>query len=198
MDVRYRHAVNVERFGRMKLLILTLFALGVTALSAIAVPEKEAESKTSAEAQKEAGSTKPVDAKTQKEIRAMEDQLRVAIEKCDEGVLGQLLADYFADSIEGSEKATNKAGTIARCKAGKLFFLALGDEKELSRSAEIVTIRGVAAAIENKMRTDDVERPKAFRVRRLWAKKSGKWLLILQERAPIEENEREKSREQSK
>src|SRR3954469_24564110 len=106
MDVRYRHAVSVVRFGRMKLLIVTLLALGVTALSAIAAPEKEAESKKSAEEKKEAGSKKTVDAKTQKEIQAMEDQLRVAIEKCDEGVLGQLLADYFADSIEGSEKAT--------------------------------------------------------------------------------------------
>ena len=182
----------------MKLLILALLSLGTLALSGIAAPEKETESKKSAEEKKEAGAPKPVDAKTQKEIRAMEEQLRIAIEKCDEVVLGQLLADYFADSVEGNEKATSKAGTIARCKAGKLYFLALGDDKELSRSADVVTVRGVAPAIESKTKADDVERPKAFRVRRLWTKKSGKWLLIVQERSPIEDDEREKSRERSK
>jgi hypothetical protein len=182
----------------MKLLILTLLSLGAIALPAVAASEKEADSKKAAEEKKEQGASKAVDARTKKEIQAMEDRLRAAFEKCNEGDLDQLLADYFADSVEGREQATNKAGMIARCKAGKLFFLALGEEKELSRSAEVVTIRGVAAAPENKIQTDDVERPKAFRVRRLWAKKSGKWLLILQERAPVEEEEREKSREQSK
>jgi hypothetical protein len=182
----------------MKLLIFTFLLLSAMTLPGTAAPEKQGESKRSTEEKKEADATKLVDAKTVKEIRAMEDQLRVAIEKCDEVLLGKLLADYFADSVEGSEKATSKAGTIARCKAGKLYFLALGDDKELSRSADVVTVQGVAPAAEVKTKADDVETPRAFRVRRLWAKKNGKWLLIVQERSPIEEKDREKSREQPK
>jgi hypothetical protein len=194
-----QECVNVRTFLRMKLLVVTLLALCATIAPGLAAPEKKAEPKTSIEEKKkEADPKTSVDAKTEKEVLAMEERLRAAIEKCDEAVLKEILADYYADALVGSEKAITKAGTIARCKNGKLFCLALGEKKEFQRSAEMIIIEGTASARQTEVMEAKGEKPEMFHVQRRWTKKDGKWLLVMQQRSPIEENEREKSREQPK
>jgi hypothetical protein len=183
----------------MKLLVATLLSLCAVIAPGLAAPEKKTEPKTAIEEKKkEADAKTSVDAKTEKEVLAMEDRLRAAIEKCDEAVLKEILADYYADAVVGSEKAMTKPGTIARCKNGKLFYFALGEKKEFQRSAEMIIIEGPASARQTKEMEARGEKPETLHVQRRWMKKDGKWILVMQQRSPIEENEREKSREQPK
>jgi hypothetical protein len=181
----------------MKLLIVMLFSLFALIAPGGAAPEKKADPKTSAEENKPADSKSSVDAETEKEVLAMENQLRGAIEKCDEAVLREILADYYADALEGSEKAMTKAGTIASCRSGRLFFLALDEKIPLQRSAEMIIIEGIARGKQSEAKKEGGEKPEMFHVQRRWTKKNKKWILVMQQRRPVED-EREKSREQSK
>jgi hypothetical protein len=177
----------------MKLLIVTLLSFWLVVAPASAAPEKKAEPKPlTEEKKKETDSKISVDAKTEKEVLAMENQLRAAIEKCDEAVLKEILADYYTDAVVGSEKAMTKAGTIASCKHGKLFFLALGEKKEFQRSAEMIIVEGPARAQQTEAKKESGEKPETFQVQRRWMKKDGKWLLVMQQRTRLEdEHERE-------
>ena len=197
MDLRFRNALRTEILGSMKSIIVSFSLLIAVALPGMAAPEKQTESKTATAEKKAADSNTAVDSKTEKEIVAMENQLRVAIEKCDEVLLKQLLADYFADAYVGREKATTKAGMIARCKAAKLSFLAFNDKPELIRSAEIVTIRGITTTKKMDVEKGNAETSEQLQVRRLWTKSDGRWILIVQERGPLED-EAEREREKQK
>lgn len=127
-----------------------------------------------------------IDGKTRQEILQVEKKLAEAIEAHDDVQLGSMLADYFADALNESETATNKAGAIGSCKAGTLHSYRFGDSARLSRSGEMVTIEGVAQASEDTS-TDNQSEERLFRVRRIWTQKEGHWLLVAQMRQPLEQ-----------
>jgi hypothetical protein len=167
-----------ETIQTMKLLTLVLSAGLSFAVATIARSEE---------------ATKPesgVDEKTRKEVLEIEKQLGVAITKGDVTLLDKLLADYYADSYEGGEGAVSKKGTMARCRAGTLPYYALNEKPELSRSAEMVTIEAVSKASATS--SNDTPKESVLRVKRVWTKKDGRWLLVAQKRGPAEDEEREK------
>ena len=115
----------------------------------------------------------------------MENQLSVAMEARDIAKLEKLLADDYFDGQEGVKKALNKAGTIARSKAGLHNFLVIEKEQKLSRESDIVTVEGLARF--RPSRVDDTKPAEQWiRVRRLWTKKDGQWLLTGQLRRWID------------
>lgn len=108
----------------------------------------------------------------------MEKDLGLAIEKRDGPALEKILADHYFDAYS-DENALSRAATIARCKAGALTFLAIEKEQKLSTNAEGVTVEGLAKY--EPPRVDDRKHVEQWiRVRRLWAKKEGRWLLMSQ------------------
>jgi hypothetical protein len=130
-----------------------------------------------------------VDAKTQKELQAMEDRFGQAIEKRDTAALSEILADYYADSYGDEERAVPKRGVIARAKAGTLFFYRIETELRFSVSAKTYTVEGKAVPPPPAFSPDPVGEAKWVRVRRMWIKKDGRWLLIMQNIRESEEDE---------
>jgi hypothetical protein len=131
--------------------------------------------------------TPEVDAKSTAELLQMESRFGLAVQKRDTAALAEILAEYYADAYDGSESAISKRSAIARTKAGILFFYRIEKEQQISRSLEIVTIQGLAR--DKPIQVSDQEpEEKWIRVRRLWTKKDGRWLLIAQMLHPIEED----------
>jgi hypothetical protein len=127
-----------------------------------------------------------VDKKLEREIRAAEDQLRLAIQKRDAASLNLVLADYYADSREGSDRAIGKETTLAKCKNGTLHFYQIKKDRKLTVRAELVQVAGVARAEEGKLQSDTDFAADVY-VTRLWTKKDGRWQLIAQTLRPLEE-----------
>jgi ketosteroid isomerase-like protein len=124
-----------------------------------------------------------IDKRVEREVNKAEDQLEEAIRKRDVASLDLLLADYYADAYEGSERAVSKRGTLARCKAGTLSYYKIEAEKKLSVRGDLIQAEG-RARIEEESGTD-TERETDIRLKRLWTKKGGRWLLIAQILQPI-------------
>jgi hypothetical protein len=127
-----------------------------------------------------------IDKKVQREILKMEADLGRAIETRDAAMLDRLLADYYSDATEGSEKANAKEATLARCTAGTLPFYKIHAERKFVVRAEIIEVEGISRAKPKFVTDNDAER--LTRVRRMWAKKDGKWQLIAQTIQSIEED----------
>ncbi len=120
--------------------------------------------------------------KLEREILKMENLLGKAIVKRDVTSLDKLLTDYYADAFEGSERATTKKTTLARCKDGSLHFYKVNDERSITVSADIVTVEGNAAApVQNET---EGKKDAAVHVKRLWTKKGGRWQLVGQTLGP--------------
>jgi len=134
-------------------------------------------------AQKVKGSTAPatsqsrVDKKLEREILNAENQLRQAIVKRDSTLLGHILADYYADTYEGSDRAVGKNSTMARCQSGVLQYYSIEENREISVRAEIVVIEGLS---HTKSNSNDEMIGRPVYVKRLWTKKHGSWQLITQ------------------
>ena len=126
-----------------------------------------------------------VDKKLEREIRAAEDRLRLAIEKRDPDSLNLVLADYYADSHEGSDRAIGKETTLAKCKSGRLHFYQIEKDRKLTVRAELVQVTGVAREEEGKLQSDNDFAADVY-VTRLWTKKDGRWQLIAQTLRPLE------------
>ncbi|HCX31550.1 MAG TPA: hypothetical protein DHU55_17535 [Blastocatellia bacterium] len=124
-----------------------------------------------------------IDKRVEREVNKAEDQLEQAIRKRDVASLDLLLADYYADAYEGSERGFGKRATLARCKTGTLDYYKIADEKKLSVRGDIIQVEG-RARVKEKSGTD-TEMETDIRLKRLWTKKGGRWLLIAQILQPI-------------
>jgi ketosteroid isomerase-like protein len=132
-----------------------------------------------------------MDKRVEREINKAEDQLERAIRKRDVASLDLLLADYYADAYEGSERAVSKRGTLAKCKAGTLSYYRIEAEKRLSVRGDLIQVEGLVR-MEEKLGTDTVMESD-IRLKRLWTKKGGRWLLISQTLEPINPGQRKNS-----
>lgn len=153
----------------MKILTGILSLVVLTSLSSIAQPALSSasqESKTSS------------NKKLEREILKAESLLGKVIAKRDVRELNKILTDYYADSYEGSERATTKKTALDRCRDGTLDFYRINSERTISRSADIVTVEGVARS-ERKSESEP-ESESEVRVKRLWTKKIGRWQLVAQ------------------
>jgi len=124
--------------------------------------------------------------KLEREILKAENLLGKAIARCDAAALNKLLTDYYADAFEGSERASTKKATIARCKNGTLHFYRVNEKRTISVSADIVTVEGNAAAPPQK--ETQAHKETDVHVTRLWTKKDGRWQLVGQTVGPADED----------
>jgi ketosteroid isomerase-like protein len=124
-----------------------------------------------------------IDKRVEREVNKAEDQLEQAIRKRDVASLDLLLADYYADAYEGSERALGKRAALAKCRTGTLDYYKIKDEKKLTVRGDIIQVEGLAR-MEEKSGTD-TEMETDIRLKRLWTKKGGRWLLIAQILQPI-------------
>jgi hypothetical protein len=129
-----------------------------------------------------------VSKKLEREILNSETQLGKAINKRDLAALDKLLAEYYADGYEGSERAAGKRTVLDECRSGTLPFYEIQSQRKLEVRAEIVEIEGLG-----KVRLpsgNHANKEESFRVKRLWTKKNGRWLLIAQALESLEEDEK--------
>ena len=132
--------------------------------------------------------------KIAREILKMESQLKQALAKCNTVLLDRLLADYYADSSEGSERAVGKKSTIERCRDDSVHYYSIDEDLKLTVRADIVFVEGISKVRRNSgtqtdvgLETDagrDNNEREEVRVKRLWTKKDGRWLLIAQSIGP--------------
>ena len=120
------------------------------------------------------------DKKLEREIKTAEARLGKAIRKRDTVALEKLLADYYADSHEGSERAIGKQRTIANLKSGLLRYYQIEEDQKFTVNAEIMQIEGVSKFQEANQQSE-------VYVTRLWTKKDGRWQLIAQTLRPANE-----------
>jgi hypothetical protein len=150
----------------MKILTAVLSVIVLTALSSVAQPAVSQELKSSS------------NKKLEREILKAENLLGKAIAKRDVRELSKILTDYYADSYEGSDRATTKKTALDRCRNGTLDFYRIKSERTISSSADIVTVAGVAHS-ERKSQSEH-ESEAEVRVKRWWTKKNGRWQLVAQ------------------
>jgi hypothetical protein len=165
----------------MRLLNLTLILAFVTSLPVVA------QSIVS-----ERASTKPRSAsekKLEREILKAENLLGKAIARRDVTSLNKLLTDYYADALEGSERAAGKKTTLARCKDGSLRFYRINERRTITASVDIVTVEGIADPERKETNEKESgEKGEAVHVKRLWTKKDGRWQLVGQTLGPADED----------
>jgi hypothetical protein len=120
------------------------------------------------------------DKRLEREIKTAEARLGKAIRKKDTVALEKLLADYYADSYEGSERAVGKKRTIENCKSGLLRYYQIEEDQKFTVRLEIMQIEGTS-------KFKEANRESEIYVTRLWTKKDGRWQLIAQTLRPHEE-----------
>jgi hypothetical protein len=120
-----------------------------------------------------------VDPKMRGELEMAEERLSQAIEKRDIAALTDMLADYFSAAFGNEEKAANKARVVAQAKAGRLIFYRMEKDVRLRVSATYYDLTGEAKAPPRAI-SDKPVKTVWVKVRRMWIKKDGRWLLILQ------------------
>jgi hypothetical protein len=132
-----------------------------------------------------------VDPKMRGELEMAEERLGQAIEKRDTVALTDMLADYFSAAFGNQEKAASKARVVAQAKAGRLIFYRMEKDVRLRVSAAYYDLTGEAKAPPRAI-SDKPVQTEWVKVRRMWIKKDGRWLLILQH---VSEPEDEKETE---
>jgi hypothetical protein len=167
----------------MKILVLVvaIFLVGITCVRAQHQRDEEGKRETA------------VDKKTEREVLGMEIKLKHGITKPDARLLKQILAEYYADSFEGSERAGGKDWAISHAGDPTVPYFSIDKDRRIFRRANIVFIEGysvVRALTSNDV--DEEKKPHKMRIKRLWTKKGNKWLLIAQTKQPIEEDEDDK------
>ena len=122
----------------------------------------------------------------EREILKMEDQLGKALTTRDTVSLDRILADSYADSLEGSDRAISKRGTIARCRNGVVPYYSIDGERTISVRVNMVVVEGVSSIGPDDEKLDDIKNEERTRVKRYWTKKDGRWRLTAQTRLPID------------
>jgi hypothetical protein len=177
-----------------------LTILAVVLSNAIVLAEQE-KSSTSAATPKPTASQKPsaspkpsptpdtkIDARTEAELLQAEDRFINAIRNQDAKALEELLHPYYADSINGSERATNKRGTLARLAAGRLPAYRVEKERKLTRSGDLFTVEGLGNDIAHEP-TEEHRTEQWAEVRRIWSREGTRWVATAQIITPLKENE---------
>jgi hypothetical protein len=126
----------------------------------------------------QATSQSRADKKLEREILSAENQFRQAIVKRDATRIERILADYYADTYEGSDRAVSKKLAVTRYQNGVLPYYSIDENRKISVRADIVVIEGISHT--HKSVTNDVESGRQTYVKRIWTKKQGSWLLIAQ------------------
>jgi hypothetical protein len=132
----------------------------------------------------QASSRSRADKKLEREILTAENQFRQAIVKRDVALLERILADYYADSYEGSDRAVSKKLAVTRYQNGLLPYYSIDENRKISVRADIVVIEGISHT--HKSVTNDVASGRQTYVKRIWTKKQGSWQLIAQSLEPLE------------
>jgi hypothetical protein len=106
----------------------------------------------------------------------MEGKLHVAMEARDIAALEKMMAERYFNSYEGAKRAMSKPMTIASLKAGSHKFLAIEKEQQVRGELNAVIVEGMARFQPNQI-DDTTPQEQWVRVRRMWEKKDGEWLL---------------------
>ncbi len=161
----------------MKFLYFLLIPIFVLAIHATATTVSSSQAQSAAEK------------KLSREISRAEEQLRKAIVKKDVKSLDKLLAEYYADSREGSERATGKKAALEKCKAGRLPFYDIEEDRKLTfRGSQIVQVEGMSMIKPGSLaHSESNDLGAEAHVVRLWSRESGRWNLISQTVGPAEE-----------
>ena len=191
---------HCPRSVRLALIILSL-AVSNTLVSA----QQEKNSKVTATpkptaSQKPTPSPKPsptpetMDAKTEAELLLAEDRFIVAIRNGDAKALGELLHDHFADSFgRYASVATTKRGFLDRVGGGQVPAYPVIKDRHLSVSVDLFTVEGLAHA--ERQEPGDEPWDDWFRVRRLWTKTEGRWVITAQMITPLDKDAKEKEKD---
>jgi Domain of unknown function (DUF4440) len=123
------------------------------------------------------------DKKLEREILAVENQFRLALNNRDTTTLDRLLADYYSDSFEGSDRAISKKGTLARCRDGLATYYAINSKRKVTVRVDLVIIEGISNVSSVSSGTDEKEQTW---VKRYWTKKDGRWQLVSQTKTPMD------------
>jgi hypothetical protein len=134
-----------------------------------------------------------VDKKLEREILSAENQFRQAIAKRDATLIERILADYYADTYEGSDRAVSKKLAVTRYQSGVLPYYSIDENRKISVRADIVVIEGISHT--HKSVTNDVASGRQTYVKRLWTKKQGSWQLIAQTLEPLEKGSKQEEQE---
>jgi len=130
-----------------------------------------------------------VDKKTEREVLAMENQLKQGITRPDTTLLKRILAEYYADSFEGSERAVGKNWAISHAGDPAVPYFSIDEDRRIFRRADIVFIEGFSGVRARAGNDVDEKKPPKMRIQRLWTKKGSKWLLVAQTKKPMEEDD---------
>lgn len=191
---------RIAKFG------LAVFTLSVSGAIAVAQHEKKASPtptpKGTVTPQRSA-TPKPaptpetkIDAKTEAELLQAEDRFVIAIQNRDANALGEILTDYYADSLGEDEKAVNKRGTLYRATAGTLPVYRVEKERKLIRSGDTFTVEGFAKDISRDGWESRAE--EWVQVRRIWLRREDGWRAIAQIITPKSEHESDKELKEEK
>lgn len=132
-----------------------------------------------------------IDAKTEAELLQAEDRFVNAIRNHDTKEFEELLADYYADSLAGDERALSKQGALARLAAGKLpAYRVIAAGRKLTRNVDLFVVEGRARDLEAEV-SDENPKEGWVQVRRRWTKRGDRWLLVAQVITPEQEHDRE-------
>jgi len=135
-----------------------------------------------------------IDAKTEAELLLAEDRFIVAIRNGDAKALGELLHDHFADSFgRYASVATTKRGLLDRVGGGQVPAYPVIKDRHLSVSVDLFTVEGLAHA--ERQEPGDEPWDDWFRVRRLWTKTEGRWVITAQMITPLDKDAKEKEKD---
>jgi hypothetical protein len=137
------------------------------------------------------------DKKLEREVLSAENQFKQAIVKRDVTLLERILADYYADSYEGSDRAVSKKLAVTRYQNGVLPYYSIDENRKISVRADIVVIEGIShthKSVTNDVTTDVASGRQTY-VKRLWTKKQGSWQLIAQTLEPLEKGSNREEQE---
>jgi hypothetical protein len=170
----------------MRLLNITIMMS--LAVASITVAQQAQSKKASSTSQSR------VDKKLERDILSAENQFRQAIAKRDAALIERILADYYADTYEGSDRAVSKKLAVTRYQSGVLPYYSIDENRKISVRADIVVIEGISHT-QKSVTNDVASSGRQTYVKRLWTKKQGSWQLIAQTLETLEKGEKQEEHE---
>jgi hypothetical protein len=142
--------------------------------------------------------TSKLDPKTEAELLQAEDRFINAIRNADRKELGELLHDKYADSFgQHAGSAIVKRGVLDRLGTPAVPAYRVVKDRKLTVSVDLYTVEGLAKA-ERQGTGDDQPKDEWFKVRRLWTKTDGRWVITAQMIVPVEESGEKEEKDKEK